>query len=82
MLETVLEIWPPEACRPTGKGRSIGLHGRTLMGCRKGRPKGHILDHGSGFELQKAVLLWWLAKAGRHVHASRSNNGQRTFAER
>lgn len=75
MLETALEIRLPEACRPTGKGHSIGLHGRTLIGCRKGSPKGHILDHGLGVELQKAVLLGWLAKAGRHVHASRSNNG-------
>jgi hypothetical protein len=75
LLETALEIRLPEAWRRTGKGRSIGLHGRTLMGCRKGSPEGHILDHGSGVGLQKAVLPGWLAKAGGHVHASRSNNG-------
>jgi hypothetical protein len=76
LLETVLEIRLLEARRPTGKGRSIGLHGRTLMGCRKGGPKDHILDHSSGVELQEAVFLVWLAKAGRHVHISRSNNEQ------
>lgn len=46
------------------------------MGCRKGSPKGHILDHGLGVELQKAVLLGWLIEAGKHVHASHINNGQ------
>ena len=32
------------------------------MGCRKGSPKGHILDHGLRVELQKAVLLEWLMR--------------------
>jgi hypothetical protein len=76
LVEIVLEIRLPEACRPTGKCHSIGLHGGALMGCRKGSPKGHILDHGLGVELQKAVLLGWLIEAGKHVHTSRINNGQ------
>ena len=76
MVEIVLEIRLPEACRPTGKCHSIGLYGGALMGCRKGSPKGHILDHGSGVELQKAVLLRWLIEAGKHVRASRINNKQ------
>jgi hypothetical protein len=46
------------------------------MDCRKGSPKGQILDHGLGVELQKAVLLGWLIEAGKHAHAGRINHGQ------
>jgi hypothetical protein len=81
LLETVLEIRHPETCKPTGKGRSISLHGRPLMGCRKESPKGHILDQVRELSCRKRYCSGSSLRPADTFTPVEVIMGKRTFAE-